>query len=474
MRSRLIFVAVGLALLAIVVSACGGGGGEEGTPAATVQGTAAVTPEGGAPTPSGEPVSITLWHGLTASPAEALTRLTDEFNASQDRITVSLEYQGATGDLLNKVLASLGSGGLPALALLEDIATQIMADSGAVVPVQDFIDAEGYDLSDFLPQVLEYYRVDGRLLPMPVSVSNPVLVYNKKAFEKAGLDPERPPATLQEVRDYSQKIVDAGVAPHGISLEIVPWYFEQFLAKAGVDYLNNGNGREARATEVTFDNEQGLAVFTWWKDMVDSGLALNVGRNPSGADHLLAIAAGQAEMTLSSSSTLRTVVDVVSSAHASGELLDIDLGTGPLPGLAGGTGGILVGGGGLYIFGDRTPEEQQAAWEFIKFMVSAESQAEWFSGSAYIPVRRSSYDLPAALEVVKQYPFFQVAADQLEQSPVTTATAGPFTGANQEIRDAVAKAIEAMLLQGKDPAAALADAAAEANAALERYNSRVE
>ncbi len=464
MKARAIFVAVGLALLGIVATACGGGGG----------GGPAETPETGAATPAAGPVSINFWHAMTAANEDTLKRLTDEFNASQDRITVTPLFQGTYEDNLNKVLASLGSGSVPAVAQLEDTVTQLMFDSGAVIPAQDFIDAEDYDLSDFLPQVLDYYRVEGRLLPMPFNVSNPVLYYNKIAFEKAGLDPEKPPATLDELKDDSQALVDAGTAPHGMALDIKPWYLEHFLAKAGVDYANNGNGREERATEVAFDSEEGLEIFTWWKDMVDSGLALNVGRNPSDSEQLFAIAGRQAEMAIGTSAALRSSIDVLESAHVAGELLDIDLGVGPMPGLPGETGGVLVGGGALYIMADRPPEEQQAAWEFIKFLVSAESQAEWFGGSGYIPSRVSSHDLPAALQIVEQYPQFQVAVDQLAESPVTIATAGALMGAFLESREAVTSGIEAMILQGKEPADALAQAAAEANAALERYNSRVQ
>ena len=459
MKVRAILAAAGLIVAVLAGAACGGG--EEAAPTATPQGQAA--------TPSG-PVTISFWHVATGAVQDTLTRLTDDFNASQDTITVSLVFQGTYDDNMNKILASLDSGDLPALAQLDDPKTQLIADSGAVVPVQDFVDAEGYDLSDFLPQVLGYYRVDGRLLGMPFNVTNPILYYNKKAFEKAGLDPQQPPRTLDDVREYSRKIVDAGVAPHGIALDINPWYFEQMLAKAGAEFLNNGNGREAQATEATFDGEEGLAIFTWWREMVDSGLALNVGRNPTGADQILAIASQQAEMTIGSVSALRTVVNLMQS----GQYPDIELGVGPLPSLPGGTGGVVVSGGAVYIMASRPPEEQQAAWEYIKFLSSSETQAEWFSGTGYIPTRTSSLDLPAAQDVVAQYPQFQVAVDQLAESPSTTAAAGPLLGPYAQVRALIATAIEEMLLTGKDPAAALADAAAQANEAIQSYNGRVE
>ena len=459
MNVRAVLTAAGLIFVVLAGAACGGG--KESAPSPT--------PPRQIATPSG-PVTISFWHVATGSPKDTLTRLTDQFNASQDRITVSLVFQGTYDDNMNKILASLGSGDLPALAQLDDPKTQLIADSGAVAPVQDFIDAEGYDLSDFMPQVLGYYRVGGRLLGMPFNVTNPILYYNKKAFEKAGLDPEQPPRTLDEVREYSQKIVDAGVAPHGIALDINPWYFEQMLSKAGAEFLNNGNGREARATEATFDGNEGLAIFTWWKDMVASGLALNVGRNPTGADQILAIASQQAEMTIGSVSALRTVVNLLQS----GQYPDIELGTGPLPTLPGGTGGVVVGGGALYIMASRPPEEQEAAWEYVKFLSSAETQAEWFSGTGYIPTRVSSLDLPAAQEAIAQYPQFQVAVNQLAESPTTTAAAGPLLGPYAQVRAAVASAIEEMLLTEKDAAAALADAAAQANKAIQDYNSRVQ
>jgi sn-glycerol 3-phosphate transport system substrate-binding protein len=459
MNVRAILAAAGLTLVVLAGAACGGG--KEAAPPAT--------PPRQAATPSA-PVTISFWHVATGGPKDTLTRLTDQFNTSQDRITVSLVFQGTYDDNMNKILASLGSGDLPALAQLDDPKTQLIADSGAAVPVQDFIDAEGYDLSDFLPQVLDYYRVNGRLLGMPFNVTNPILYYNKKAFEKAGLDPEQPPATLDDVRAYSQRMVDAGVAPHGIALDINPWYFEQMLSKAGTEFVNNGNGREARATDVAFDSAEGLAIFTWWKDMVASGLALNVGRNPTGADQILAIASQQAEMTIGSVSALRSVVNLLQS----GQYPDIELGTGFLPGPAGGTGGVVVGGGALYIMASRPPEEQEAAWEYVKFLSSAETQAEWFSGTGYIPTRASSLDLPAAREVIAQYPQFQVAVDQLAESPTTTAAAGPLLGPYAQVRAAVATAIEEMLLTAKDPAAALADAAAQANQAIQDYNSRVQ
>jgi sn-glycerol 3-phosphate transport system substrate-binding protein len=67
-----------------------------------------------------------------------------------------------------------------------------------------------------------------------------------------------------------------------------------------------------------------------------------------------------------------------------------------------------------------------------------------------------------------------VAVNQLAESPTTAAAAGPLLGPYAQVRAAIATAIEEMLLTEKDPATALADAAAEANKAIQAYNSRVQ
>jgi len=441
--------------LVAFVAACGGGGG------------------GGGGGDQGGSVTIQFWHGMTAANEGTLVALTDRFNASQDRVKVELIYQGTYGDILTKYLASVRGGQVPALVQIEDVSTQLMVDSQTITPVQDFIDAEGYDLSDFIPRVLDYYRLNGRLNSMPWNVSNPVLYYNKKAFRDAGLDPEKPPSTLEEVRAYSEKLVkrdpSGAVTRAGIALEISPWYLEQMLAKHGDLYVNNGNGRDGRATEAVFNGDAGKAIFRWWGKMVRDGLALNVGENPNGMEHLLAIGSERAVMTFGTSAALRSVVDVL----AGGQFPNVELGVGPMTSLAGGSGGILVGGASLWIVKSRPKAEQQAAWEFIKYLLEPQQQAEWYAGSGYVPIRISAVDLPPAKDVEAKYPQFRVALDQLRNAPSTRASQGAVMGAFPQVRDAVKRAIEDMLLNNRDPDEAVDRAARDATKEIENYNKRV-
>jgi sn-glycerol 3-phosphate transport system substrate-binding protein len=421
------------------------------------------------------PVSITFWHAMTAANQKTLETIVQEFNSSQNEVTVNLVFQGSYNDSLNKFLASSGRASeLPALIQIEDISTQLMIDSQEITPVQDFIDRENYDLSNFEPRVLDYYRVGDRLYSMPFNLSSPILYYNKNDFREVGLDPEKPPQTLEDVKAYSEKLLQkdssGNISRSGISLEISPWYIEQMLAKAGVLYVNNGNGRDGRATEAVFNGPEGKAIFEWWSDMVNSGLAFNVGRNPSGADHLLAIASGRASMTIGSSAALRSIFDIIEAGGAKG----VELGVGPMPAAQSADGGIVVGGASLWIVKARPQAEQEAAWKFLKFLVEADQQAEWYAGSGYFPIRSDAFDLPAAQQAEAQYPYLRVAPQQLQQGARNRATQGAIMGPFAKIRsDVIATAIESMILTGTPPDEAIDGAASEATGLIKDYNERV-
>jgi sn-glycerol 3-phosphate transport system substrate-binding protein len=445
-------------LLILLAAACGGG---------------AEAP--GATQPAG-PVTITFWNSMTASNQDTLKTIVQTFNTSQTEVTVNLVFQGTYDDTLTKFLASLGRASeLPSLVQIEDASTQIMVDSKAITPVQDFIDRDKYDLSNFEPRVLDYYRVGDRLYSMPFNLSSPVVYYNKNDFREVGLDPEKPPQTLEDVKAYSQKLLkkdSAGnITRSGLALDVMPWHFEEWLAKAGALYVNNGNGRDARATEAVFNGPEGKAIFEWWADMVKSGLAFNVGRNPSYADGLLAIASGRASMTITTSAALRSIFDVLESGGAK----NVDLGVGPMPGPQSPNGGISVAGASLWIVKARPEAEQEAAWKFIKFLDDPEQQAAWYAGSGYYPIRRDAFDLPAAKEAEAKYPYLRVAPQELQQGARNRATQGFLLGPFAKIRsEIVATAIESMILTDTPPDEALDKAASDATQAIKEYNQRLQ
>jgi sn-glycerol 3-phosphate transport system substrate-binding protein len=411
------------------------------------------------------PVTITFWHAMTSANEDALVDLTSEFNETQDDVKVELVNQTSYTDVFTKYRAGLGSGELPDLAQIEDTGLQVMIDSQSVLPAQTCIDATGYDLSDHVGRVVGYYTVDDVLWPMPFNVSNPVLYYDRAVFEAAGLDPDDPPATLDEVRAASDQIVRARAAKTGMAIKLDPWVLEQMVAIGGELYVDGGNGRRQRATEAVFDSAAGIEVFSWIDGMVDSKLAQIT---DPGFGNLLAVGAGDAAMTIETSAALGTIKQVL----AGGQYGDVELGVAPMPGPEG-SGGVLVGGAALYIVNKSSAAEQEAAWRYVSFLNEPATQARWAASTGYVPIRESAATLPEMTSIWREEPGFKVAYDQLLAGERNDATAGPVIGDYAGVRQAVLEALQSMISEGTTPEDAIDAAKRAADEAIEEYNARI-
>lgn len=440
-------------------------------------------PLGAAARAASKPVPITMWHSMTYNNQTTLQILTDQFNAQQSDVRVSLVNQASYTDTLTLFTAALSGGGLPDVVQMETVDLQLLIDSRSVVAVQSAIEADHFDTSDFLPSTLSFFTVGGRQWAMPFNISSNVLYYDQNAFRAAGLDPANPPATIADMRSAAQKIVSSGTERYGASLKLQSAYFEQWLALDDALLVNHDNGRSGRATAVAFDDAAGLDVFEFIADMLSSKLAQ--GTSPTTYDNLLGIANRIAPMALETSAALGTVESLLSS----GEYHDVSLGVGPTPATrAGAGGGVFVGGAGLYIVGHSTAARQDAAWQFIKHLVSPSSLATWAVGTGYIPIRRSAVTAPIVAsentatldprrvttvsQLWEQDPHFKVAYDQVEASPTKPATAGAVAGPLSTMENDIDSAMSS-LSTGTSAKKALDTAASACNADLSSYNTRV-
>ena len=417
---------------------------------------------------SKKPVEITLWHSALRANEDTLKKLTDQFNSSQSDVKVSLVNQQTYPDTLTKYVAGLSTGDLPDLVQIQEADTQQIIDTGTVLPAGSCAKADHYSFSDFVPRIADYFKVNGTLWGMPFNVSNPVLFYDKAAFRKAGLDPEKPPVTFADVKADAQKIKDSGADKTGLGLKVDPWFFEQSAAKANALYADHGNGRSGRANSVVFNNKAGLDAFTFFSDMVKSGLAVT---NPylggSAFDDLIGIGTHNQAMAIDTSASLGTIYDVLGSGQYPG----VEIGVAPMPGPT--AGGVSVGGAGLFISNKSSPAKQAAAWEYAKFLDEPASQADWAAGTGYVPIRKSSITLKPVQDLWASRPGYKVAYDQIATGKNTQATAGPVIGDFAGEREIIVDAENSMFTQGVSPKAALKAAKKKADAAIQDYNQRV-
>ena len=413
---------------------------------------------------AGGPVTIEFWHSMTVELEETLRSLVTDYNASQDRVLVNLVFQGSYNESLDKYLTALRGGTRPNIVQLEETALRLGVDSDGFIPLQACVDASGYSFDDYIQRTVSAYTVDDVLWPMPFNTSNPILYANRTALDAAGVGSL--PTTLAEIRTAAEAIVESGVAPNGLSLTSSSWIIEQLFGLADVEYVNGANGRETRATEVLFDSELGLEVFTWLHDMVNDGLATYVGSGDD-AEHFIALALGQAAMTIDTTAALRSVL------IGARDFPDVQVEVGPMPSIGSRDGGVLVGGAALWLDAETSDEQRAAAWDFMTWLNEPEQQATWHAGTGYVPIRQSAIELPAVSDLWADEPEFRTAYDQLVAGVESSATAGPVIGNHAQLRErAMVPAFEQMYLNAMPPEMALQQAVAEANAIIADYNRR--
>ncbi|MEP7203583.1 MAG: ABC transporter substrate-binding protein [Ilumatobacteraceae bacterium] len=420
-------------------------------------------------------IELTFWHGMNGPLADELGKLADAYNASQSKVRVTL-IEGSYEQTIDKYLQA-GHDSRPDLVQMPEYMVQTMVDSQSAVPVEACIKSSGYDSSAFLPTGLGAYATQGVQWSIPFNISNPVLFYNKKMFVAAGLDPDKPPVSLEEMRADSEAIVTSGAAKYGLALDSGfdsggGWYIEQWFAKAGEFYADNQNGRAARATKVLYNNATGQSLLGLMQSMINDGLAVNVGDNStSGFDNLLKLAdnAEPAAMTIATSASIGPVIAVLGSGQFP-QITNEDVGVAAMPG-PDGKPGALVGGASLWVVDSGDDVRTAASWDFITYLTAAQQQSEWSSATGYIPVRTDALTLDPLRSTLATDPRFKVPYDQLLSSPDAPTSVGPIVGPLREVRTVTAQGVAA-IFAGADVASTLDSAARQADALIADYNSR--
>lgn len=402
---------------------------------------------------------ISFWHSMGGVNGQAIDTLVKKFNDENEYgITVKAQYQGEYDDSLNKLKsAQIGNMGADLVQVYE-IGSRFMIESGWITPMQQMIDADSYDLSQIEPNLAAYYTIDNQLYSMPFNSSTPIMYYNKEMFEKAGIT--EIPDSLEGIEAVGEKLLNKGGAGQVISLGIYGWFFEQFIGKQGLEYANNGNGRTEAATAVAFDSNGAAAnILTAWKSLYDKGYAPNVGK---GGDAGLAdFSAGKSAITLGSTASLKQILQDVNGKF--------EVGTAYFPKVKStDEGGVSIGGASLWALNNNDAKKTRATWEFVKFLISPESQAYWNAQTGYFPVTTAAQEEPVFKENVEKYPQFQTAIDQLHDS--SSKYVGALLSVFPEARATVESEIENLLNGNADVKTAVKNMADAINKSIEEYN----
>ncbi len=462
MKKKIISLLLATAMTAGVLAGCGDSSDDGETSETSSAGAESTDEDAGdsAQAQDGD-VTITFWHSMSGVNGEATEYLVNKFNEENDQgIYVDAQFQGEYDDAINKLKsAQIGNMGADLVQIYE-IGTRFMIDSGWTIKMQDLIDEDDYDISVLEENIAAYYSVDGELYSMPFNTSTPILYYNVEVFEKAGLDV---PTSMEEIIEISQQLVDTGDVKYSMAMGLYGWFFEQLVYKQGLEYTNNDNGRSAASTAVSFDsNGAALNIMSTWKDLYDTGLVPTLGTGSAGSDEgITEFVTGNAAMTLGSTASLKQILTDVDG--------NFEVGTAYFPSVyESDEGGVSVGGASLWALNNEDPEKEAATWEFIKFLISAESQAYWNAETGYFPVTTTAHEEEVFLENIEEYPQFMTAIDQLHDS--SPESAGAFLSVFPEARNMIEQGLENVLSGNLTPEEGVTKITEDVNGAIEDYN----
>lgn len=386
--------------------------------------------------------------------ADTIQALTDEYVAANPGVTIDAVYAGSYQDTITKTLTAARGGTPPQLSVILSVDMFTLIEEDAIIPFDEMVktDADKKWLTSFYPAFLDNSMTGGKTYGIPFQRSTPVLYWNKEAFEAAGLDPNTPPATWEEQIEFGKKLTkrdaNGNVTQWGVRIPSsgFPYWLFQGLTTQNDVILANDDGNKTN-----FDDPKVVEALQYLVDLSVKHEVMQPGIVEWGSTPK-AFFEGQTAMMWTTTGNLTNVRNNA----------PFDFGVAMLP--ANKRRGAPTGGGNFYIFKDSTDEQKAASFEFIKWISAPEQAAKWSIATGYVAPRPDAWETPAMKEYVADFPPALVARDQLEY-----AVAELSTYQNQRITTIFNDALEAAITGQKAPAAALADAQAQADRILADY-----
>jgi sn-glycerol 3-phosphate transport system substrate-binding protein len=377
-----------------------------------------------------------------------------EFEKANPDIKVKAVYAGNYDDTRVKALAALKAGQPVQLSVLFSIDVFELMDQDVLVPFDEVATSAGDKqwLSGFYPALMENSKAKGKIWGVPFQRSTIVMYHNKDAFKEAGLDPNKPPTTWDEMVAMSQKLVkkdaSGNVTRWGVQIPSTGyayWMFQALCIQNGQVLMNQDGNK------TNFDHADVVGALQFWRDLAVKHKVMPEGTIDWGTLRQKFLEGATAIMW-----------------HTTGNLTAVregarfDFGVSMLP--ASKRRGSPTGGGNFYLFKKTTPAERTAAMKLIKFMTAPELSARWSIATGYVATSQAAYDTATLTKYVTDFPAAAVARDQFPHSVAEFSV-----HENARVKKLLDDAIQSVLTGGKPPKDALTGAQQQAERVLKDY-----
>lgn len=400
--------------------------------------------------PAAADTELTMYYPIAVGGAltEVVDGIVAAFEAENPGITVNAVYSGNYDDTRVRALSALNSGDPAQLAVMFSIDAYDLIEQGYIVPFDDLVstDAEREWMNSFYPALMANGQIEGQTWGIPFQRSTIVAYYNRDMFEAAGLDPDSPPTTWDELIEMGQALTNDET--YGIMIPSTGypyWMFQALAIQNGVELMSDDG------LHTYFDAPEVVEALEYWMSLSTEHGVMPEGTVEWGTLRQ-AFLEGQTAMMWHSTGNLTAVRNAA----------EFDFGVAELP--ANERLGSPTGGGNFYVFEDTTEEERAAALALIQFMTSPEQAAAWSIATGYMGVSPAAYETEALQAYTTEFPPALVARNQLEN-----AVAEFSTFETARVRDGLNNAIQAALTGSASAEEALGEAQAAAERLLEDY-----
>jgi len=316
-----------------------------------------------------EPITLTFWNYWDGKNGEVIQSLVDEYNKAHPNVTINNVFIG-WGELLPKLQTAAAGGNMPDIAAVDLVWMPKLVETGKPVALNDYISASNVNLKDFYASQLDVDRYGDTYYSLPVSTNNLELFYNKDMFRAAGLDPDKPPTTWSELADYATKLTKPDGSQYGMELFTQPgeglsWQFQVYLWQAGGEFLNKD------LTAPAFNTPAGEKALNFWVDLLQN-------KKVAPLADWGQFGQGNAAMVMDGSWMVGIWADSA----------PFDWGVASMPIPEGGQMATNMGGEHILMF-QSDDARQAAAWDFINWLTSTETQIKWDTQTGFMPVRDS-------------------------------------------------------------------------------------
>lgn len=421
------FMAMLLALTMLLALVACGGNNSTNTPSTSTPSTSTPstsTPSTPAPAepaapsllpanPPAKTVEIELWYCNTGNTAAYIEEMCTKFNESQSNYKVTPTYAGSYAECLTKLSATDPSNYPDVFAQDTEGAYTVYARDEMFIPLQDFIDADGFTMPTFMGNLQSAYSSkEGRWLAMPMGNTAAGMFYNAELLKQHGVDPDVDLANYAKILETSRKLKAAGVEyPFGPFTSSS--YITMALTAQGIQYVDNNNGKDGVPTKSLFMegdcHTATVEFFDFLQTMTREGLMVPYGT--AGADTRALFVEGKVAYMTSFISSFNTVYNAVNGAFELGFKV-----LGPVsdaPAI-----GACAGGGCMFVAETGDEYGQAGGWELLKWFMKDEHTAGFAMASGYMPTTKEGQQTAEYQEFIKtKFPTVQKAIDFQAQTP---------------------------------------------------------